>query len=355
MRGRIYNPVIRRFMSPDPIVVEQGLSQAWNPYSYVLNSPLNMVDPTGLLPCSEKDQKALGPGETCNMTDDGKITITVPEVVIKVDGPKTNEATASTASSKTVTPPDGAPIVGPSTSPKADDAGTQPPSPRPDDTGPSEDMRNWIYSNWERNTGRSGRSSHCIHDGCRDFERQAREGREEARKAWQAWSEKNLPDLREHQNRETVFGVLFGIPLARLLPLPKIFPKSMHAIAEKTESLAKSRCMGSCVDAAVSNAIKGQMRGYSIEVRTVIFQNGDRHAVTILTDPITSQKGVLSWGYVYESTEAVAKRYGQPLVGSFSRGKSVGEVIENYGRTMPEWLSFPRSPATPGGPASPIY
>jgi RHS repeat-associated protein len=47
MRGRIYDPKIGRFLSTDPIVSRPGFGQSWNPYSYVLNSPLSFTDPSG--------------------------------------------------------------------------------------------------------------------------------------------------------------------------------------------------------------------------------------------------------------------------------------------------------------------
>jgi RHS repeat-associated protein len=50
MNGRVYDPVIGRFMSPDPVVTQVGDSQRGNPYSYVENRPVTMTDPTGLTP-----------------------------------------------------------------------------------------------------------------------------------------------------------------------------------------------------------------------------------------------------------------------------------------------------------------
>ena len=41
MNGRIYDPVLGRFLSPDPIVQSPGYSQSWNRYAYVFNSPLS--------------------------------------------------------------------------------------------------------------------------------------------------------------------------------------------------------------------------------------------------------------------------------------------------------------------------
>jgi len=47
MGGRLYDPHLSRFLTPDPIVAKPAFSQSWNPYSYVLNGPLSHVDPTG--------------------------------------------------------------------------------------------------------------------------------------------------------------------------------------------------------------------------------------------------------------------------------------------------------------------
>ncbi|MYF71276.1 MAG: hypothetical protein F4181_15555, partial [Proteobacteria bacterium] len=48
MNGRVYDPAIGRFLSPDPIVADASFSQGWNAYSYALNSPLSYSDPSGL-------------------------------------------------------------------------------------------------------------------------------------------------------------------------------------------------------------------------------------------------------------------------------------------------------------------
>jgi RHS repeat-associated protein len=47
MNGRVYDPVLARFLSPDPVVQAPYDSQAWNRYSYVRNNPLRYTDPTG--------------------------------------------------------------------------------------------------------------------------------------------------------------------------------------------------------------------------------------------------------------------------------------------------------------------
>ena len=46
--GRVYDPALGRFLSPDPLVGNPGSAQAWNGYSYVSNSPMSFVDPSGL-------------------------------------------------------------------------------------------------------------------------------------------------------------------------------------------------------------------------------------------------------------------------------------------------------------------
>ena len=50
MNGRVYDPRIGRFVSPDPVVQDPTNSQSYNRYSYVLNSPLSYTDPSGFSP-----------------------------------------------------------------------------------------------------------------------------------------------------------------------------------------------------------------------------------------------------------------------------------------------------------------
>ncbi len=47
MNGRMYDPYLARFLSPDPIIQNPKYSQNLNRYSYVLNNPLKYVDPSG--------------------------------------------------------------------------------------------------------------------------------------------------------------------------------------------------------------------------------------------------------------------------------------------------------------------
>ncbi|MBE5316075.1 MAG: VCBS repeat-containing protein [Xanthomonadales bacterium] len=48
MNGRLYDPLLGRMLSPDPIVQEPYNAQNLNRYSYVLNNPLSYTDPSGL-------------------------------------------------------------------------------------------------------------------------------------------------------------------------------------------------------------------------------------------------------------------------------------------------------------------
>ena len=45
--GRLYDPVIARFFSPDNFVQVPDFTQSYNRYSYCLNNPLQYVDPSG--------------------------------------------------------------------------------------------------------------------------------------------------------------------------------------------------------------------------------------------------------------------------------------------------------------------
>lgn len=50
MNGRLYDPVVHRFLQPDNYVSDPQNTQAFNRYSYVLNNPLKFSDASGELP-----------------------------------------------------------------------------------------------------------------------------------------------------------------------------------------------------------------------------------------------------------------------------------------------------------------
>ena len=47
MDGRMYDPVVGRFLSPDPFVQSPDFTQGLNRYAYCLNNPLSLIDPSG--------------------------------------------------------------------------------------------------------------------------------------------------------------------------------------------------------------------------------------------------------------------------------------------------------------------
>lgn len=50
MNGRLYNPILGRFLSPDPVLADNTDPQAFNSYAYALNNPLKFVDKNGKFP-----------------------------------------------------------------------------------------------------------------------------------------------------------------------------------------------------------------------------------------------------------------------------------------------------------------
>ncbi len=47
MNGRVYDPFLARFLSPDSFVQAPDYSQNFNRYSYAFNNPLKYTDPSG--------------------------------------------------------------------------------------------------------------------------------------------------------------------------------------------------------------------------------------------------------------------------------------------------------------------
>ncbi|MET3124594.1 RHS repeat-associated protein, partial [Oxalobacteraceae bacterium GrIS 2.11] len=47
LNGRVYDPLVGKFLSGDPMVADPKNGQNYNRYSYVLNNPMNGTDPTG--------------------------------------------------------------------------------------------------------------------------------------------------------------------------------------------------------------------------------------------------------------------------------------------------------------------
>ncbi|WP_461567342.1 RHS repeat-associated core domain-containing protein [Thiobacillus sp.] len=53
MNGRLFDPVLARFVSADPNINDEYNLQSLNRYSYVLNNPLYYTDPTGFMEFSD--------------------------------------------------------------------------------------------------------------------------------------------------------------------------------------------------------------------------------------------------------------------------------------------------------------
>jgi RHS repeat-associated protein len=64
MNGRVHDPLLGRFMSADPYVTEPLNTQNYNRYSYVYNSPLTSVDPSGFDECETSDNGSVDSDST---------------------------------------------------------------------------------------------------------------------------------------------------------------------------------------------------------------------------------------------------------------------------------------------------
>jgi uncharacterized protein RhaS with RHS repeats len=57
MNGRIYDPLLGRFLSADIVVQFTGDRQSYNRYSYVRNNPLSYTDSSGFTEDEEKKKR----------------------------------------------------------------------------------------------------------------------------------------------------------------------------------------------------------------------------------------------------------------------------------------------------------
>ncbi len=76
MNGRVYDPIVGRFVSPDPWIQDPKNSQSFNRYSYVWNNPLRYTDPTGeFIPLIIVAVKVVGWGMAAYGLYDGASTV----------------------------------------------------------------------------------------------------------------------------------------------------------------------------------------------------------------------------------------------------------------------------------------
>jgi len=57
MNGRIYDPLLGRFLSADIMVQHPGNLQSYNRYTYVMNNPLSLTDPSGFETISDYEER----------------------------------------------------------------------------------------------------------------------------------------------------------------------------------------------------------------------------------------------------------------------------------------------------------
>ncbi|MCP4305662.1 MAG: hypothetical protein GY788_12435, partial [bacterium] len=68
MNGRVYDPEIGRFLSADPLIQFPFNLQSLNRYTYVLNNPLSLIDPTGFY----YDEAPTTDCDSCGSSDDAE-------------------------------------------------------------------------------------------------------------------------------------------------------------------------------------------------------------------------------------------------------------------------------------------
>lgn len=96
MNGRVYDPLTARFLSVDPLIVDPLDGQNYNRYSYVLNNPTNLVDPSGFGQADCTSEKS-----DCDM----------PKVVIKGDRTKSGKDMATFSDHRSFSMSGGAVVV----------------------------------------------------------------------------------------------------------------------------------------------------------------------------------------------------------------------------------------------------
>lgn len=84
MNGRVYDPVLGRFLTPDPLVQRPTLSQNWNRYTYAWNNPLRYTDPTGYSNTSRTNGQVAIDAQRNGIDPDVDQVIELPSATIKL-------------------------------------------------------------------------------------------------------------------------------------------------------------------------------------------------------------------------------------------------------------------------------
>lgn len=80
MKGRVYDPTLARFLTPDPVVASPATTQSWNSYAYGSNNPLRNTDPSGFMECVGCEEfwgagEAFWTGGTAGLMEYGRGTL----------------------------------------------------------------------------------------------------------------------------------------------------------------------------------------------------------------------------------------------------------------------------------------
>jgi|GEM_PF-2487904 len=82
MNGRVYDPLTAKFLSADPLVSDLTNGQNYNRYSYVLNNPTNLTDPTGFQ-CETVTGSAICPKTTAGQVAQAQMLGTTGTGLVK--------------------------------------------------------------------------------------------------------------------------------------------------------------------------------------------------------------------------------------------------------------------------------
>ncbi|MEZ4310013.1 MAG: FG-GAP-like repeat-containing protein [Polyangiaceae bacterium] len=105
MRGRVFDPSQKRFLTPDPHVPDPLSLQSYHRFSYVMNNPLRYTDPSGFLPAAG-DLKTKGgapesaPPAAPEVPATWPRTLTAAEIVVTAKADDTAEPPASRPAGK---------------------------------------------------------------------------------------------------------------------------------------------------------------------------------------------------------------------------------------------------------------